>query len=313
MKKLSSSIGSIRPSYLTESFHTSSVGTSNSHGSPTRLDTPSDAQSSSRSGSIFSSILNSWSAGRYDWHRLTKSWFPNFSSTGDEKERLSPPTSHSMLTMQEKSSKIQNQDNHEDFTENSEEELPTPESSEIRPPQHIPGRIPFTGTPHLDAFLDNFQKTEKTSSVRLDQPQFSSRNSSGHTMKTQQSGGSTNPPMTGTDTPSHCTMRAVIDETTGRRTIECVPTTTSCPTSTAAGSHTLWAITRVPFNDVPASSLFLAESMSNLNYDMDYATINTFPFMIAQMGLRNFSPFEQFLTAKCSKAITNQVAFRYVN
>ncbi len=112
-----------------------------------------------------------------------------------------------------------------------------------------------------------------------------------------------------------CVLRSVphivagID--TGESIIECVPVSSSCPTPTALESSSLWAITRVPFSDVPTSSLFLSESMTNLNYDMDFASVNTYPFVIGQMALRNFSPFEQFLTAKAAKRLFQSYTFTW--
>lgn len=183
------------------------------------------------------------------------------------------------------------------------------ERSKPTSPEHVPGKIPRTGEARLDSFLAKLERETPTTAVKA-LPTRKSSFSTSKAFKTQQSGGQEDD---GGDkvggTESHCTMRAVM--VNGVRDIQCVPTSSSCPTPAAVESNTLWAITRVPFNDVPTSSLFLAESMSNLNYDMDYASINTFPFMIGQMGLRNFSPFEQFLTAKCSKIVTTEAVFRY--
>uniref|UniRef100_A0A0A9ZDE5 Putative E3 ubiquitin-protein ligase SINA-like 9 n=1 Tax=Lygus hesperus TaxID=30085 RepID=A0A0A9ZDE5_LYGHE len=111
--------------------------------------------------------------------------------------------------------------------------------------------------------------------------------------------------------PSSCTLR-LVDGMENARSVDCLPTASSCPTSTSMESNILWSITRVAFSSVPTSSIFLAESMTNINYDMDYATVNTYPYSITQVGLRNFSPFEQFLTARTSKFISHQFTFRWL-
>jgi hypothetical protein len=70
-------------------------------------------------------------------------------------------------------------------------------------------------------------------------------------------------------------------------------------------------MTRVPLAAVPSSSVWLSESMTNLNYDLDYARVDTFPYVIGQMALRNFAPFEQFLTAKAAKRLFSSFTFTW--
>ena len=129
----------------------------------------------------------------------------------------------------------------------------------------------------------------------------------GHGFRTQQTNGSSS----GVDLMSDCVIRAVMNTDGTTSGVECMPTFSACPTPTALDSSTLWSVTRVPFSDVPTSSLFVAETMTNINYDMDYATVNTYPFVIGQMALRNFSPFEQFVTARARKSIVQSISFRW--
>lgn len=93
--------------------------------------------------------------------------------------------------------------------------------------------------------------------------------------------------------------------------VTCLPTRTACLTSGAIGTNTLWTITRVPFSDVPTASLFMSEKTAKLNYDMETATANVIPFNIGQMVLRNLTPFEQFLSARCLKRVYTIKTFRW--
>lgn len=77
------------------------------------------------------------------------------------------------------------------------------------------------------------------------------------------------------NTPSSCTLRLVAGMENAH-SVQCLPTASSCPTTASMESNILWSVTRVAFSSVPTSSIFLAESMTNINYDMDYATVNTY-------------------------------------
>lgn len=93
--------------------------------------------------------------------------------------------------------------------------------------------------------------------------------------------------------------------------VSCIPVSSACPTPTALDNSAIWAMTRVPLAAVPSSSVWLSESMTNLNYDLDYARVDTFPYVIGQMALRNFAPFEQFLTAKAAKRLFSSFTFTW--
>jgi hypothetical protein len=58
---------------------------------------------------------------------------------------------------------------------------------------------------------------------------------------------------------------------------------------------------------VPSSALWLSESMTHLEYDLDYATADSYPFVLVQMALRNFAPFEQFHTVRVAKRLFSSV------
>jgi hypothetical protein len=83
-----------------------------------------------------------------------------------------------------------------------------------------------------------------------------------------------------------------------------------CPTPQPVTSSALWALTRVPFNDVPTSSLFLSQSVSALNYDTSYTSTNTYPFMYSHLAMRNYSPFDQFLSSRSAKRFFTSFTFR---
>jgi hypothetical protein len=155
------------------------------------------------------------------------------------------------------------------------------------------------GVPDLRSSMAVNMTSDATGAEHLQQRQ--------RRMRTQQNTGGG----TGAALMSDCVVRAVLNSDGTTSGVECMPTFSACPTATALDSSTLWSVTRVPFSDVPASSLFIAETMTNINYDMDYATINTYPFVVGQMALRNFSPFEQFLTARARKSIVQSVSFRW--
>jgi len=112
------------------------------------------------------------------------------------------------------------------------------------------------------------------------------------------------------DASQPCVLRSVSDGA-GGTTLECVPVSNSAPAPMSLADESLFALTRVPFSEVPASSLYLSESMTNLNYDMDYASLNTRPFVLAQMAIRNYSPFEQFITVKAAKRYFRSQTFTF--
>ena len=91
----------------------------------------------------------------------------------------------------------------------------------------------------------------------------------------------------------------------------CTPTTGSCSAGTASNAGMLWSLTRLPFADVPTSSLFLSESMTEVSYNLDGAFADIMPFAIGQLALRNYSPFEQFLSARALKRVYFISTFRW--
>jgi hypothetical protein len=93
--------------------------------------------------------------------------------------------------------------------------------------------------------------------------------------------------------------------------LECVPVASSCPTPSALETSALWAIVRLPFSDVPSTSLFLNEAAAGLDYHLDAASVQTYPLALGQLALRNFAPFEQFLTAKVSKRLFTIFTFTW--
>jgi hypothetical protein len=58
------------------------------------------------------------------------------------------------------------------------------------------------------------------------------------------------------------------------------------------------------------SNFWITEGMTNLNYNMDYATLNTYPYVIGQQVIRNYSGAEQFTSIRASKRIFMSFLFR---
>ena len=91
----------------------------------------------------------------------------------------------------------------------------------------------------------------------------------------------------------------------------CVVSPSSCPTGAAIEANVLWSVTRVPFADVPTSPLFLSEGMTRVNYDIEKGLADVHPFSLGELILRNFSPFEQFLSSRTLRRVYTIHTFRW--